>query len=176
MFAALQLLGMLVLLFIFLLLISAGFFQTVVGVCLLIAAYIVCGIGIYNLARRTSPNKRHCREPKGMPRRISTGMMRENRFLRGTDHSAPGTSQYRQFYKDHPELEEVDAKRRERGGPLGVLGSIDKPHGSPNVAATLAGISIPMMLSSAKAVNPRPLSQAAGRPRHHLPGGSQLED
>ena len=163
-FAALQFFCMLALLFIYFLLISAGFFRTVIGVCLLIAAYIVSGIAIYNLARKTTPNKMALQGARGyVVGDFDRYDEREQVFARNRSLSA-GTSRYRQFYKDHPELEEIDAKRRERGGPLGVLGSIDKPHGSPNVAATLAGLSIPMTLSSAKAVNPRPLSKPQDNP------------
>jgi len=71
-----------------------------------------------------------------------------NRTLR------PGSEQYQAYYKLHPEYEQYDAARRKKGGPLGKPGSIDKPQDRPNVAATLASLSIPLHLSTPEKFNP----------------------
>jgi len=71
-----------------------------------------------------------------------------NRTLR------PGSEQYQAYYELHPEYEQYDAARRKRGGPLGKPGSIDKPQDRPNVAATLASLSIPLHLSTPEKFNP----------------------
>jgi len=71
-----------------------------------------------------------------------------NRSLR------PGTEQYRAYYELRPEYEPFDAARRERGGPLGAPGTIDKPEDRPNVAASLASLSIPLHLSTPDKFNP----------------------
>ncbi|MBW1801007.1 MAG: hypothetical protein JRJ85_09790, partial [Deltaproteobacteria bacterium] len=44
-----------------------------------------------------------------------------NRALR------PGSEQYRAYYTAHPDREDFDARRRERGGPMGPPGTLDKP-------------------------------------------------
>jgi reductive dehalogenase len=72
-----------------------------------------------------------------------------NRSLR------PGSEEYKTFYASHPELEAFDAKRRERGGPLGQVGSIDGQSGLPNVAANFAPTSIPQALSGSDLVRPK---------------------
>lgn len=45
-----------------------------------------------------------------------------------------GTREYELFYQKHPELKEVDDKKREKGGSLGRPGSIDSPFEKSNVA------------------------------------------
>jgi reductive dehalogenase len=71
-----------------------------------------------------------------------------NRTLR------PESEQYLTYYKLHPEYEAYDAVRRQRGGPLGKPGTIDKPADRPNVAATMASLSIPLHLSTPDKFNP----------------------
>ena len=69
----------------------------------------------------------------------------------------PGSEQYQLFYESHPDMEAPDAARREKGGPLGRPGTIDRPHDRPNVAATFASFSIPLFLSSPEKVVPHTL-------------------
>lgn len=54
----------------------------------------------------------------------------------------PGSAWYRRYYEMHPELEEIDAKRRKLGGPIGVPGRIDGSY-RPNVSMIGANFSIP---------------------------------
>jgi len=56
----------------------------------------------------------------------------------------PGSEAYRTYYAIHPELEERDAKRREKG-LLGEMGRIDKGY-RPNVAMTKAAFDMPHFL------------------------------
>jgi len=64
------------------------------------------------------------------------------------------SDQYKAYYAMRPEYEEYDAARRKKGGPLGHPGSIDRPRDRPNVAATLASLSIPLHLSTPEKYNP----------------------
>lgn len=72
----------------------------------------------------------------------------------------PGTSQYTQYYEAHPELEEVDEKRRSKGGPLAELGKIDS-FNDFNIAACYALMSVPMFLGRTECVSPAPRDVAA---------------
>ena len=56
----------------------------------------------------------------------------------------PGSEPYRTYYAMHPELEEKDAKRREKG-LLGEMGRIDKGY-RPNVAMMEAAFDMPHFL------------------------------
>ncbi len=67
---------------------------------------------------------------------------------------APSSAQYRTFYGKHPHLEDRDAKRREKGGPLGVPGAIDKPNEGPDVAALFSAMTVPMHLGGPPIVEP----------------------
>lgn len=73
-----------------------------------------------------------------------------NRSLR------PGSDQYKIYYELRPEYEQFDADRRKKGGPLGKLGTIDKPHDRPNVAAAMACLSVPIHLSQPEKYDPQP--------------------
>jgi reductive dehalogenase len=66
----------------------------------------------------------------------------------------PGSEQYKTYYESQPELEQFDAARRSRGGPLGQPGTIDKPKDRPNVAAAMACLAIPVHLSTPDRFNP----------------------
>ncbi|MGD8883422.1 MAG: hypothetical protein PVI82_16100 [Desulfobacterales bacterium] len=70
----------------------------------------------------------------------------------------PGSDQYNAFYKENTELEAGDAARRERGGPMGHPGRVDRPHDGPNVAATLACLSLFLWLSSLWGIRQRPIN------------------
>ena len=66
----------------------------------------------------------------------------------------PGTSQFRAYYQMRPEYEKMDAARREKGGPLGQPGIIDRPEEKPNVAAALSSQGIAMNLSAPETYQP----------------------
>jgi len=50
----------------------------------------------------------------------------------------PGTQEFETFYKENPEWEEIDTKRRAKGNALGKFGDIDAPNEKSNVAAMVA--------------------------------------
>lgn len=155
-FAALQFICMAGALLVFVFLSLKGFFRTGPGLLLLIAGYVGGCLVAYLLMKRTEPNLNACKGTKGSVvetvHRFDERMQvfARNRCLR------PGSEQYRRFYEEHPDLEDRDAERREKGGPLGQIGLIDKPHERPNVAATLAFLSIPFHLTLPEIVRPGP--------------------
>jgi reductive dehalogenase len=67
----------------------------------------------------------------------------------------PGSEPYRQFYAEHPQLEQADAARRALGGIIGTPGAIDRPHHRPNVAASAASVALSLHLSHAHIVKPK---------------------
>jgi reductive dehalogenase len=154
-FAALQLLTTLLLLGFFIHLYSIAFFHAGAGIAILVAGLIVSGSIAVALLRRTPANPKALQGAKGYivgeVKRLDEReiVFARNRSLR------PGSDEYKLFYASHPELEAHDAKRRERGGPLGQLGSIDGQGGAPNAAATLAPTSIPQALSGSALVFPQ---------------------
>lgn len=162
-FAGLQLAGMVFLLFLFLLLTRAGFFQTVLGAALLMLGLAVSAAALILLVRRGVPNPKALKGTKGsIAGEVKRVDEREIVFARNRS-LRPGSAEYDLFYKEHTEIEAHDAKRRERGGPLGQLGSIDRPAEGPNVSATLACLSIPLHLSTQKQVKPSPHPFVKGR-------------
>jgi reductive dehalogenase len=155
-FAGLQLACMFLMLLLFLYLTTIGFFRTNLGAVLLALALAIASVGFFLLARRSAPNQKALKGTKGhITGEVKRFDEREIVFARNRS-IRPGSTEYDVFYKDHPDLEASDAKRRERGGPLGRLGSIDSPDDGPNVAATMACLSIPMHLSTQKQVKPAP--------------------
>jgi len=154
-FAALQFMGMASILFIYLILERSGFLRTASGLVLVIVGYLIAGLVAFFMVRRTEPNQKALKGTEGyvlnQVKRFDERMQvfARNRCLR------PGSEQYSQFYKEHPELELYDSNRREKGGPLGQLGLVDRPQEGPNVAATLASLSIPLYLSLPHMVKPR---------------------
>lgn len=66
----------------------------------------------------------------------------------------PQTEVYRQYYGQHPEYEEMDAKRRAKGGTVGPRpGAIDKGH-RPNLAMTKSAYCVLPALGPPPAVFP----------------------
>ncbi|MGD9114439.1 MAG: hypothetical protein PVI77_18905, partial [Desulfobacterales bacterium] len=154
MFGGLQFLAMLAMLILLFYLYSAGFFYTTAGVIVLILVIIFGALTAASLMMRLGANAKALQGTMGLivgevkrqdEREI---MFARNRSLR------PDSEQYKQFYKIHPDYEEYDAARREKGGPLGRPGTIDKPHERPNVAATFASLSIPLFLSTPEKFEP----------------------
>ncbi len=168
-YAAVQFCGMTVLLIIFLFLVRGGFFQTSSGVVLLVAGYIMAILAAIFLMRRTESNRRALRGASGhIVGKVHRFDERMHVFAR--NRALPlGSEQYTQFYVDHPELEQYDADRREKGGPLGKIGRIDRPHEGPNVAATLASLSIPFNLSTPEIVKPHSHPLLNGKRIHISP-------
>lgn len=67
----------------------------------------------------------------------------------------PGSEVYRQYYEQHPDKEAFDARRRERGGPIGRPGAIDNGY-PPNVSMILASFALPGFLAVQAQVTPDP--------------------
>jgi hypothetical protein len=67
----------------------------------------------------------------------------------------PGSDAYRRYYEQHPDKEAFDARRREKGGPIGRPGAIDGGH-PPNVAMILASFALPGFLAAQAQVTPDP--------------------
>ena len=153
-FAGLQLAGMLLMLLLFIYLGSIGFFQTIPGAALLALALVTAAVVFFLVVRRSAPNEKALQGTKGLIiGEVKRWDEREIMFARNRS-IRPGSTEYDIFYKEHPELEAYDVKRRERGGPLGRLGSIDRPDEGPNAAATMACLSIPLQLSTQDQVKP----------------------
>ena len=155
-FAGLQFLLMLTVLIVFLSLSRMGFFGSGPGLAVLIILYV---IGLPLALLFLLPSRRNPRALAGTKGYVHGEVRRfderaqvfaRNRSLR------PGSREYEIFYRDYPGYEEFDKKRRERGGPLGSLGSIDGSRGRINVDATLACVSIPQALSSPDKTKPQP--------------------
>ncbi len=155
-FAGLQLLGMLFPLFVFFYLLAQGFFRTPLGIYLLIVGIICAGTIFYFIARQSKSNPRALAGSKGLiVGQVNRFDERIHVFARNRSLK-PGSEQYKQLYKEYPKLEDLDADRRQKGGPLGHPGIIDSPHGDANVAAFLASANIPLYLSTPEKIKPLP--------------------
>jgi len=142
---------------------SRGFFKTDVGLTLLMLTNVfAAGIGVF-LGCRAGSNPAALEGTAGLIVNDVTRtderdiVFARNRTLR------PGSEEYKIYYKLRPELEKPDSARRQRGGPLGHPGVIDQPHDRPNVAATLASLSIPLHLSQSEKFNPSAHPEIKGR-------------
>lgn len=168
-FGGLQLLGMLALIILFFYLLNTGFLRTPPGVMLLIIGLIIGAFAAFFLIKRIGENLKALEGTKGLiVSAVSRQDEREIMFARNRS-LPPGSEQYKHFYEAHPEYEEYDTARREKGGPLGRPGTIDKPLERPNVAATFASLSIPLFLSSSEKVEPRALPIFPDRPENINP-------
>ncbi len=133
---------------------TAGFFQSIPGLLILLVGLVI-PVAALLLLIRTGRNPRALQGTKGyIVGEVERFDERAQVFARNRS-LPPGSEQYRAFYSEHPQWEEHDAKRRERGGPLGVPGLIDKPHEGQNVAALFASFSIPPHLGSSHIVQPK---------------------
>ncbi|MBI5446320.1 MAG: hypothetical protein HY900_34540 [Deltaproteobacteria bacterium] len=141
---------------------SAGFFGGSGGLLLLVALLVATVAPVLLLARRTAPNPRALEGTKGYVRgEVKRFDERDEVFARNR-MLRPGTEPYRQFYAEHPEWEEFDARRRERGGPTGIPGTLDRPHEGPNVALAGASQLFPMHVGRPEIVKPTPPPQVQG--------------
>jgi reductive dehalogenase len=161
-FAGLQCFGMLCVLIAFLYLVRIDFFETDTGLAILIIGFFLGAVVAFLFLRRTAPNKKALEGTKGLivkdVRRFDERdqVFARNRTLR------PGSEQYRAYYQEHPEHEAFDAKRRKKGGPIGDLGIIDRPHSAANASATLASLSMSLYLSTPEKVSPQAHVQLQG--------------
>jgi reductive dehalogenase len=161
--SGLQFFGMLALLLFYYSLYRIGFFQSTLGTLLLVLAVLLGIFAAILLLRKTAPNKKAIEGTRGFivgtVKRFDerAHVFARNRSIR------PDSDQYRIFYKVHPEFEEFDAKRREKGGPIGHPGIIDRPYEGPNVAATLASLSIPFHLCTPEKYRPQQHPELKGK-------------
>ena len=153
-FAGLQFLGMMGVLILFVYWWASGFLATPAGigivVCLLIGAVVAAVLFI----RKTPANQKALEGTKGLitgdvkPFDERDIVFARNRSIR------PESEEYKTYYQMRPENEEFDTARRKKGGPLGRPGTIDKPKGRSNIAATFSSLSIAMHLSAPEAYHP----------------------
>jgi reductive dehalogenase len=162
-FSGVQFFGMFALLIFYYTLYRIGFFQTTLGAVLLVLAVILGIFAAVALFIKTTPNKKSLEGTRGVivgsVKRFDerSHVFARNRSIR------PDSEQYTTFYEGHPEFEEFDAKRREKGGPIGHPGVIDRPHEGPNVAATLASLSIPFHLCTPEKYRPQQHPELRGK-------------
>ena len=154
-FAGLQFLGMFSLLILFFFLMRIDFFNTPIGFMLLIGGLVLGTIAFLGLVLRIGANPQAKQGTQGLiVGEVKRYDEREHVFARNRA-LRPNSEQYNLFYKEHPEYEQFDAKRREKGGPIGHPGTIDRPHDGPNVAATLAPLATCFYLSTPDKVKPK---------------------
>ena len=162
-FGGLQCLGMLALLVSFFILNAMRFFHSAAGLVILTAA-LLCGAAvIFLFVRKTAPNGKTLRGTQGL---ITGEVKREDEraqvFARNRSLK-PGSEQYKAFYREHPEYEAYDAKRRIPGGISGPPGRLDQPYEIPNVAATLSQQIIALSLSTPERVRPQTVPPLKGK-------------
>lgn len=153
-FAAIQFVGMLGLLALFVCWWIGGFFKSSLGIGVLICFLIGGAAVTVMLIRKTTANQKALQGTKGaIVGDVERVDERDIVFARNRSLQ-PGSEQYQTYYAMRPENEEFDTARREKGGPLGHPGAIDKPEDRPNVAATLASLAIPLHLSTSEKYYP----------------------
>jgi reductive dehalogenase len=153
-FGGLQFLGMAGALILFIYWWTSGFLATASGIGIMICLLIGGIAAAIMLIRKTPANQKAQEGTQG----LITGDVKRfderdvvfarNRTIR------PGSEQYKAYYRMRPEYEQFDAARREKGGPLGQVGTIDKPKDRPNIAATLSSQCIAMHLSAPETYHP----------------------
>ena len=153
-FAGLQFLAMAGALFVFLSWWHSGFLYTGGGTAIVIFLLIGGGIAALLLLKKTASNPKALEGTRGLVvghvKRVDE---RDIVFARNRTIQ-PGSDQYRAYYESHPDFEKLDAARREKGGPLGRPGAIDKPKDRPNIAATLSSQTIATNLSAPETYRP----------------------
>jgi reductive dehalogenase len=153
-FGGLQFLGMAGALILFIYWWTNGFLATASGIGIMICLLIGGIAAAIMLIRKTPANQKALEGTQG----LITGDVKRfderdvvfarNRTIR------PGSEQYKAYYRMRPEYAQFDAARREKGGPLGQPGTIDKPKDRPNIAATLSSQGIALNLSAPETYHP----------------------
>jgi reductive dehalogenase len=153
-FGGVQFLGMAAALILFIYWWTSGFLATASGIGIMICLLIGGIAAAIMLIRKTRANQKALEGTRG----LITGDVKRfderdvvfarNRTIR------PGSEQYKAYYRMHPEYAQFDAARREKGGPLGQPGTIDKPKDRPNIAATLSSQGIALNLSAPETYHP----------------------
>ena len=162
-FAGIQLIGMLGVTILFAYGWQTGLFSTGPGIGIPICFLIAGAAAGVLLIRKTPANQKALEGTKGLivgdVKRADERdiVFARNRSLR------PGSEQYKAYYAMKPDLEQSDAARRGKGGPLGRPGLIDKPKDRPNVAAAMASLAIPLFLSAPEEYNPSAHPECKGQ-------------
>jgi reductive dehalogenase len=131
---------------------TVDFFESTPGLLILVVGLVI-SFAVLLLFIRIGRNPRAQQGAKGyVVGEVHRFDEREQVFSRG--FLPPDSEQYQAFYREHPQWEEVDDRRRKMGIPMGFPGAIDKPHEGPNVAALFASLSMPHHLGNPHAVQP----------------------
>jgi reductive dehalogenase len=153
-FAAVQFGGMVALLILFGYGWQSEFFYTGPGTVILVGMLVGGAAAGILLMRKTPVNPKALNGTRGLiVGEVKKPDERDIVFARNRS-IRPQSDQYKAYYAVHPEYEAYDAQRRKKGGPLGHPGSIDRPTDRPNVAATLASLSIALHLSTPETYTP----------------------
>jgi len=155
-FGGLQLFGMISLVIGFLYMYSIGLFNSRAGVLMLSFLTAFGTIVVMLFFRRTNPNEKALAGTKGYIAGQANRFDERDHVFSRNRSLLKGSEQYASYYQEHPELEEIDSKRRAKGGPIGHPGSIDSPNADANVAAMLASASLPHYLSGPEKYSPEP--------------------
>lgn len=135
--ACMQFILLALVLLIFIMLLTSSFFQSTPGTPLLIIGNICTFAILAFITYKTEPNKRALNGSEGY---VVDEVERfdERKVVFARVRLKPGSKEYDQFYKENPELVEIDEKRRAKGSVLGKYGSIDAPDEGPNVGAMIS--------------------------------------
>ncbi len=152
--ALLQFAVMMTMLAIFIFFAMTDFFHTPMGKSILVFSCVGFISAAILLLRRSGHNSRALKGTNGLiVGEVKQHDEREIVFAR--NRSLPqGSEQFEIFYKAHPEYREYDDKRRQMGGPLGRIGTIDSPNADINNAMMFASLSMPMYLGEPSITHP----------------------
>jgi reductive dehalogenase len=143
---------------------TLGFFFNSAALPVLSAGWAVIGYGIFIFGRHTGPNEKALKGVEGLiVGKAQRFDEREQVFARERS-IRPGSAQYEDFYRRHPELEKSDSERRAAGGILGTPGAIDRPGELPNISAMEAAFAIPPHFGKPKNHSPAVQLSEADRP------------
>ncbi len=155
-FGLVQFVVMLAILVAYLILMQSGFFQTGSGKSVLVAGYVMAGLGAILLLKKSRPNHKALQGTKGAMagevRRLSETEILFSRMM----GIHPGTERYEEFYREHPEYKEVDDNLRAKQphGIFGKRGAIDSPNEKINLALQKAASAVAFGLGGGDKVKP----------------------
>ena len=162
-FGGLQFAGMALLVIVFFVLYSSDFFETGQRVLILVILIIGWAAGTFLLIRKSAPNLQALKGTRGLIKGDVKRFDERDQVFARNRALRPGSEQYKAYYKMHPENEAFDAQRRERGGPTGPTGLIDRPNGASNVAASIAFGKMSINLSSPEITKPEAVPKLRGK-------------
>ncbi len=140
-----------------------GFLCTASGIAILIGLFAGAGLAVFLFVKKTPTNPKALEGTHGaIVGEVARVDERDIVFARNRS-IRPGSEQYKAYYKMRPAYEKIDAARRQKGGPLGQPGTIDKPKDRPNIAATLSSRGIALNLSAPETYQPTALPEFKGQ-------------